>query len=156
ELAERPRAAQIVGAKNAAELVAMFKLQEADIGQVAAAYLTPDQIAELRKLSTQWLATHPDERYVVGVRLEDFAKAQQHDANIPGQQVVSGVFGMLTLNPFRGLDPAVEQVEQTRVLAERMFFYGRQLPVLLTWQADSLYLQVLCEPQVKQLVVDTN
>jgi hypothetical protein len=101
----------------------------------------------------QWLAEHPGERYLVGARPEDFPQAKQ--AEIPGEQFVSSIFGMVTLDPFRGLDPAVKQFEQTRLLAERMFFSLRHMPVLVSWQADLLYLQMLDAPQVRQILAQT-
>jgi hypothetical protein len=69
--------------------------------------------------------------------------------------LATGVFGLVRVNPFAGLDPAVQQFKETRILAERAFFYSQHLPMLASWQVDLLYSQMLDEPQVKQLFADT-
>lgn len=152
-IAQRPATAQLFGQQHTDKLIAALKKQETDVWSIAAGYLTPDQIAELHKLCEQWLEEHPTQRYAINVDLADFQQQQKKDAS--GKQLVSSVFGLITLDPFTGLDPAVREVEQTRIMAERMFFYLRHAPMLLTWQVDSLYLQLLEAPQSKQLLADT-
>jgi len=153
EIAERPWASEDFGAKDAAAIVAALKLQENDVWAIAGQYLTPAQIEELHQLCAQWLQEHPAQRYAISIRLQDFPQAKH--ANDPGQQFVSSVFGVVTLNPFTGLDPAVQEVERSRILAERMFFYLRHMPVLISWQADLLYLQMLDQPQIRKALADT-
>jgi len=153
EIAEEPWVQEQYGENNARAIVTALKNQEADVWQVTSEFLTPDQIKELRDVAVQWKRDHPNRRFAWDVRLADFPQAKKGQA--PGGQLVSSVFGIVTLDPFTGLDPAVKEVEQSRVLAERMFFYLRYLPIFLSWQVDALYLQILATPQVEKLLADT-
>jgi hypothetical protein len=150
-----PWAAEFFGKEDLAIILTTLKAQEADIWRIAGSYLTGDQINELRQLAVRWREDHPDQRYVAGARLADFPESTR--SNPPGGvPLVNSVFGLLTLDPFTGLDPAVKEVEQSRILAERLFFYLQHVPVMMTWQADALYLQILIEPQVQKLFGDMN
>jgi hypothetical protein len=151
-IVERPWTSELYGPEGAAELLVVLKRQEKDIWTLASFYVTPEQANELRKLCAEWLTEHPDQRYAMNIRLADFRQAtQMNPGSVP---LVNSVFGLITLDPFTGLDPAVKEVEQSRVLAERMFFYMRYMPMLLAWQADSLYLQLLEVPQSEKLLGD--
>src|SRR5262245_14747538 len=155
EICEKPWVAEVFGEQEAEVIRRTLKSQEQDIWSIAAPYLTGDQITVLKKLARDWVKDHPNERYAVSVRLQDLPQAQQQQA-IPGQQLMNSVFGLVTLDPFSGLDPAVKEVEQSRILAERMFFYLRHMPMLLAWQIEILYMQMLDAPQIKQVLTDTN
>ena len=165
-------AAETFGPETAAEIVAALKAQEADVWTTAAPYITPQQADELRQLAVRWRAAHPQQRYVVGARLTDFPEAGRHNGGGVGgvggavggaaaatgaaaQQLAGSVFSVVTLDPFHGLDPAVREVEESRVLAERLFFYMRHTPILMSWQADVLFSQMLVQPQMLKLFADT-
>lgn len=151
-IAERPSTASLYGAAQAANLASVLTIQERDVWSVAELYLTPAQRTELKELSAQWLTENPNQRYAINVEIAQLARKERTGA---GKEIIGSVVGVITLDPFTGLDPAVKEVEQTRALAERMFFYMRHMPVLLTWQADSLYLQLMETPPSKALLADT-
>jgi len=151
---QRPWVRDLFGPENTEMMLAVLKAQEQDIWNAASFYLTPEQMTELHKLCEQWLQEHPEQRFVMDVRLTDFNQADQtHRGGIP---LVGSVFRLVTLDPFGGLDPAVREVEQSRFLAERMFFYLRSMPTLVAWQTDSLYMQMLQAPEAKQLLANTS
>ncbi len=154
ESAEEPWALQTFGAETLAPIVATLKQQEADIWKIAALNLSDTQVEELRGVTAQWRQEHPQERYVSGVRLADLPQATRSSA--PDARIAASIFAIIRLDPFAGLDPAVRQVEQSRVLGERMFFYVRHMSTLLSWQAEALYLQMLAAPQARQLLADTS
>jgi hypothetical protein len=150
---EDPWAKNLFGQENVDILLAALKPRETEIWRIASNYLTADQIAELKKLAERWRKEHPEQRFVASGRLAEFAEAKQAAAGGPG--LVSGVFGLIRLDPFSGLDPAVRQVEESRLLAERMFFYLQYMPNLLAWQIDATYLRMLQAPQVQQVTDNT-
>ncbi|MGH7177367.1 MAG: hypothetical protein ACREJC_08310 [Tepidisphaeraceae bacterium] len=154
QLTEDPRVAEVFGRRNVDTLLDALKIQETDVWNVAASYLTPDQIKELHELAARWLREHPEQRYVATARLANFPEARQSAAGAP--QLLNSVFGMITLDPFEGLNPAVREVAQSRILAERMFYYLQHMPVIVSWQADLLVYQMLSEPQVAQLIQNTS
>jgi len=149
---EEPWATELFGAADVKLIVAVLKAEETAIWTFATTCLTPGQITELKQLASRWHREHPDQRYVQTARLADFPESKPSNG---AQQLASSVFGLIHLNPFSGLDPAVQQVEESRILAERMFYYLRHMPLMLSWQVDSLYDQMLAQPQMTQLFENT-
>jgi hypothetical protein len=154
---EQPWARELFGPEDHAMVLATMAAQEKDIWNAAAVSLTPQQIGELHELAGRWLAEHPGQRYVLGARLTDFPQGRKSGgAGGSGPfKFANSVFALATLNPFQGLDPTVQQIEESRILAERMFHYARAAPVLLTWQVDAACYQVLAQPQMTRLLEDT-
>jgi hypothetical protein len=153
ELSGRPWAAQMFGQDEAARITAVLKIQDASIWKICAEYLTPDQIAQLHTLADQWVAENPDQHFVAGARLMDYFQNESNNANtLNVTALANGVLSVVKLDPFNGLDPAVQQVKQSRILAERVFFYAQHLPVLLSWQTDLLYSMMLSNPQMVRLL----
>jgi hypothetical protein len=146
------------GPENVAKILTVARAQEAIIWGLAANYLTADQIAELHQLVDQWRLEHPGQRFVATARLADFSERPQ--ANAGGVNLANDLFKLIKLDPFTGLDPAVKQVEESRILAERMFFYVQYMPTIISWQTDLLYSRMLAEtlnePQVKKALADTS
>jgi hypothetical protein len=155
QIAEAPWPREQFGPESAAAIVATLGVEEAEIWGVVKLYLSPEQIEQLHQLADQWRKEHPDQRFVSEARLADFPQAKKSNNNVNVAQLTTGVFGLVRVNPFAGLDPAVQQFKESRILAERAFFYSQHLPMLVSWQVDLLYSQMLAEPQVKQLFADT-
>jgi hypothetical protein len=151
EISQEPWSSALFGPKNAAAITSTLQTQEAAIWAVVASYLSAEQIQQLRQLAEQWRQKNPDQRFVAGARLADL-RAQKSSNDASSQ----GVFDLAGLNPFGGLDPAVQQIEQSRILAERVFFYAQHLPLVVAWQVDLLYSQILAEPQMRLLLENTN
>jgi hypothetical protein len=158
QISTQPWGAELWGDDNATAITAALQLQENSIWGIVSEYLTPDEVTQLRKVADQWAARHPDQRSVVGARLSEIAAPQPTNDNNNGNitqnvtQLASGVVSLVRIDPFKGLDPAVVQVEQARVLAERAFFYLQHMPLLLSWQTDLLYSQMLANPQTVQVL----
>ncbi len=156
EIAEEPWAQEEFGPDNAAKILAVLTTYDSIIWDTAATYLTPEQVAQLHVLVREWREQHPGQRLVGGARLADFT---HHTGAAADDASASNLLSMMGLDPFTGLDPAVRQVEESRVLAERMFFYMQYMPMLLSWQADILYNslvdQTLAQPQLKSFLDNT-
>jgi hypothetical protein len=166
QIAQDKWVGEMFGPETAAALAAALKTQEADVWSTAAPYLTSQQVEEIHQLAVRWRAQHPGQRYIVGARLTDFSEAGGSSgegggqgvgaaAGAAAQQIAGSVFSVVTLDPFHGLDPAVKELAESRVLAERLFFYMRHTPILMSWQADLLFDQMLAQPQMMKLFADT-
>ena len=116
--------------------------------------LNPDQQKELMDMIQAWRRQNPDQRHVEAIRFRELAvavgKAQQVETPPP-----NSVFSLLFLNPLSGLDPTTVAIQETRQLAERAMYYSQRLPTLLDWQVQLLSLQLVNQPETKQILSDT-
>jgi hypothetical protein len=149
EIAEAPWPREVFGTENATAIISTLRTEEMEIWGLVVPYLSPAQVRDLQQLTKQWHQKHPEERFVSGARLVDFLQAT-NSTNSDASQFA--VLGLVHIDPLVDLDPAVREVKQSRILAERAFFYLQHMPLLLVWQADLLYSQMLVDPQVKHLV----
>ena len=150
---EDPWARESFGPDNQAMILQTLKGQESDIWTVAGAFMNEQQIQELRDVAKRWRQENPDQHLVGGARLGNFPEAKQSDN--AAANLANSIFGLVRLDPFAGLDPAVRQVEESRILAERMFYYLQYTPTLIAWQTDVLYVRMITQPQVTQFLKDT-
>jgi hypothetical protein len=153
EITEEPWMTDMFGAENVQLIVATVKTRETDIWAQASTYLTVDQIAALHQIVERWRQEHPDQRFVSSARLADYTGEKSSKAG--GLNLVNSAIGLVKLDPFNGLDPAVRQVEESRILAERVFFYTQHMPTLLSWQLELTYLEMLEQPEMRQLFANT-
>ena len=65
------------------------------------------------------------------------------------------LFGLLGLDPLAGMDPAVREIAQTRMFAERALFVTQKTPMILRWQAELLSVNAVEMPAVRQLVTNS-
>jgi Tfp pilus assembly protein PilE len=111
-----------------------------------AAVLTPPEMDELRGIIAAWRAKNPEVMLVGFVHFSEFAKAA---GSAPAaQSAPGGLFGLIGIDPLAGLDPAVKQIEQTRLLAERVIFYMQRVPYLMDLQAERVIAQATLAPEV--------
>jgi len=116
--------------------------------------LKPEQQEELRQLILEWRRLNPKQYYVGAVRFREFAEAIGKQPQ--GLPKPTSVFSLLFLDPMAGLDPTVRAVEETRYLAERALYYGQRLPILLSWQAEFLALQLADQPVARQILTNAD
>ncbi|MCE9592991.1 MAG: hypothetical protein K8S98_02255 [Planctomycetes bacterium] len=147
---ETPAASERYGDELVGVLIATYRDQEAKIWRIAARAMTAAQRRELRELIAAWRAENPDATYVANVRLEDFAKARQQSI-VETKQSGDSLLALVALDPLAGLDPAQREVQKSRMLGERVFFYGSRLPQLLKWQVESLTQELLRAPELVAL-----
>jgi hypothetical protein len=147
EASDTPAVRQTLGDQYES-VMAMLRSQEAMAWSVASRFLTSDQLAELRKSIEDWRSANPEQHYLSHVRLVDFEVARPLDAAArrPGS-----IFSLLFLDPLARLDPTVRAIVQSRDTAERMFFYGQRLPLILSWRVEMLVRQTLTSPQATKL-----
>jgi hypothetical protein len=127
---------------------------ETEIWRFAGTVLTPKQMTELHQAIEEWRRRNPLPEDVMAVRAVGFA-SQVGQANKSGADTLDSVFNLLNVDPLTGLDPAVREIAQTRLFAERSLYVTQQMPTLLRWQIELLSINSMEMPSVQQLVTNT-
>lgn len=120
---------------------------------IAGEILSPDQVRKLKEFITTWQKDHPDAREVSSVRLGDVFATKGAGTGL-ALGTTTELLQSFGLDPFGGLDPAVQEVQQTRILAERAFYFAKRWPRLLELQARQLALQLAMQPAPTQVTTD--
>ena len=132
-------------------LLALLGRLETKIWAVADEVMDEAQKAQLQEFITGWTAQNPDVRDVASVRLADLASGRSGMAGLGTPTDLLKSFG---LDPFGGLDPAVAEVQQSRVLAERAFYFAKRWPRILELETRQLALQLSLQPAPARLLAD--
>jgi hypothetical protein len=127
---------------------------ETNIWQFTGQVLTPDQLAELKKGLEVWFRQNPLPENVLAARAVGFA-AEVGKANPIEESKPGSVFGLLMLDPLAGMDPAVREIAQTRLMAERALYVTQKMPTILRWQTELLTLNATQLPAIQQLVTNS-
>lgn len=149
---EGPNARELYGDELAEALIQTYRDQEEAIWKIGNQAMRAELADQLKELINEWREEHPDANYVANVRLEDFAKARQQPL-VSAVKSGDNLLTLLALDPLAGLDPAQREVQQSRMLGERMFYYASRSPQVLKWHVESLYQSLLRAPELKQLLV---
>lgn len=127
---------------------------ETEIWQLVGTVLTPEQQTELRRTIETWRRQNPQPESIVSARAVGFA-SQIAKAGKGNSAKPEGLMNLLTLDPLSGLDPAVREIAQTRLFAERALFLTQKLPMLLRWQTELLSVNAVQLPAVQQMVTNS-
>jgi hypothetical protein len=129
---------------------------ERQILRIAATALKNDQLSELRAAIKTWHEQHPNVRSPSDLGALGFASeiAQSNRSTKPG--ITSSVFNLLSIDPLAGLDPATQELANTRLFAERGLFLARHMPTLIRWETELLVIQTAEMPQMEKLLANTN
>lgn len=120
---------------------------EQEVWSLAGEGLTEAQLSEVRTIVATWLAGDPTSRVTDVSRLPGFA-------DLPGVRgeskggLASELTGLLSVDPLSSLEPAVREVEQSRQLAERAFYYMQRTPELVSARVELLVLRSTRTPEV--------
>jgi len=140
--------AGVFGARAQPVLATLRKVEERAWTQ-SSVVLDPQEQQTLRDAIASWRASHPEARDEVAlVRIEHLGSGPGDERFVLGAP--GGILGDLGLDPLAGLDPAVRQVEQARILGERAFFYAKRAPKLIDLQARQLVMQLEQEPRSQE------
>ena len=132
-------------------------LLEAEAWKVLHPYLSPDQVRDLHSVLDDYRRRFPDSPFIATVRLPELAAALGRHSSAPGSpQRAASIFNLLYLDPLAGLDPAMQAVEQTRLLALRAMYYAQRAPMLLSWQVELTTYQLAAQPESQQVLGDLN
>ncbi len=120
---------------------------------LAQGVLTPAQLAELQRVVIEWHAENPQITAIAYVRFSHIESTLTQST--PGaRSTPTGLFGILGLDPFSGIDPAVREIAQTRELGERTVYYAQRLPNLLDMQVERLTYEFATMPETKRLLAN--
>ncbi len=131
--------------KSTEVLVVGFRQLEKDIWRIAAKVLTKEQQAELRQLILLWRKNNPDKVVYNYLRFSDFA-AQRRNSTLVKKVQAGGLF--------KTVQEVTQQVEETRMLAERGIFLGTRLPLLTGNFAEVWMSQLLVSPETSKILAD--
>ncbi len=131
--------------KSTEVLVDGFRQLEKDIWRIAAKVLTKEQQAELRQLILYWRKNNPDKVVYNYLRFSDFA-AQRRNSTLVKKVQAGGLF--------KTVQEVTQQVEETRMLAERGIFLATRLPLLTGNFAEVWMSQLLVSPETSKILAD--
>jgi hypothetical protein len=133
--------------------LATSRVLETNVWRLAASALKPEFIDELKKTITEWSRNNPEARSAFLVRPQEFAALAVHKPE--GSKAMSSVFSLVDLDPTSGLDPAVREVTEVRLLAERAMFTMQRIPFLVRWQAELMAYEIGDQPQIHQVITNS-
>lgn len=107
-------------------LLQAFLASEQDAWGITGKILSDAQQAQLGGLIEGWRSTHPDQRYVEGVRFREFS-ARAGEVGEERARRARGLFGQLK--------SATQSADQALLMGERALFLAHRLPFLVRLQA---------------------
>jgi hypothetical protein len=123
--------------------------------ELAKGALSADQIAELQHMIVVWRDQNPHVTAISYVHFRDVASSMGKPKT-GSTDKFSGLFSMLGLDPFSGLDPAVREISRSRELAERTIYYAQRVPNLLDMQIERLTFEFATLPEVTRLLANAD
>jgi hypothetical protein len=136
---------------QAAAVLAVHRELEAAAWELAAGILTPTQQSDLQRVLVDWHAKHPDSEIAPFVRFQEFVNEVPSATSKSKVAMPSSLMGLVGLDPMAGLDPAVRQVEQSRLLAERALYYAQRVPIIFDLQLDRSVNRLAAGPASQKL-----
>lgn len=127
-----------------------LRILDREIWQLAQRALNPDAVVALKELIPEIRKRFPDQVHVSAIRASDFAEDRQ--AAVVRLQGGTSLLQLFQLDPLASLSPASQELAQTRLLAERLFFWMKRVPVMFDWQVEEWMLDVFSEPEVQTFV----
>jgi len=120
-------------------IVDAFKKMESDAWHMASKVLTPEQLEELRDLILDWHAANPGQVAVDYIRFSDFGDLGKK----PNLKEIQKPGGLLA--PIR---EATQAADEIRMTSERAMFLLSKMQVIVGFQVEQVYRQLVMEPEV--------
>jgi len=140
--------------ESALPLLEYSRSAETEIWRLAGTVLKPEQQTELRRGIEAWHSRNPLPENLVAGRALGFA-SRVAEASQDTKAEPSSVFSLLKVDPLAGMDPAVREIAQTRLFAERALYVTQKMPMVLRWQMELLSVNAVEMPAVQQLVTNS-
>ena len=125
---------------RAQPLIDVSQKTRADIWKIASRVMKPEQLEVMDYLIWDWRRKNPDVAVVSFVRFDDFAASR-------GKSMIADVTGGTGL--LAPVNDAIKSVDELRLLTERAFYYGKRMPFLMNWQAESAVDNILGNSQIE-------
>jgi hypothetical protein len=131
-------------------LLRALETLEREIWELAYRALDEEAVDALRALIPEIRARFPDQIQVSAIRASDFAD----DRSATVVQIKGGgsLLGLFQLDPLANLSPASQELAQTRLLAERLFFWIKRAPIMMDWHMEEFILDAFGQQEVQSLV----
>lgn len=126
-------------------MVEAFEKMEADVWNLVAKVMTAKQMEELNDVIAKWYADHPKQRAVDYVRFSDFGEIGKK----PNLQEIQKPGGLLA--PVKEATAAVDEVRMT---SERAMFLLTKMQLIMGFQAELVYKQLVMQPEMDTLLKD--
>lgn len=134
-------------------LLDLSRIFETSAWKLAEDVLSPTLRDELRQRIEEWHQSHPLSGSLALARPQEFALELRRQAQTRSSGS-GGIASLLTLDPLLGLDPAIREVTQTRLFAERAMYTLQRMPNLLRWQTELLTRETLQLPEMQAVVTN--
>jgi hypothetical protein len=118
---------------------------ENDIWQIAAKILSIEQQHELRTTILEWRKRNPDKIIYNYFSFSDFA-ADRRKSTLVKKDETGGMF--------KSVQQATQQVEETRMLAERGLYLATRLPLLTGAFSEVWMTQLMVNPEANKILQD--
>lgn len=140
--------------ESADPLMETLRNAETDVWQLVGTVLTSEQQIELHEAITlSQKENSPGETFLTGDAVRFTAKVTK--ANQANQGAPATLFSVLKVDPLSSMEPAVREIAQTRLFAERVLYVTQHMAVILRWQVELLSINIVEIPTVRQLVTNT-
>jgi hypothetical protein len=127
---------------------------ETNVWDLAAQVLSDEQQQNLRQSVDQYFTAKKESWD--DFLLEPLRMASALPRTVQAQQGSGGLFELAAIDPFASLDPAVREVTETRLFAERAMYTLQRMPWLLRGQVELLLLDATAQPQVAKALEDSS
>lgn len=142
---------KVYGEADRPMLEAYVGLEE-EAWALAGSLLEEQQVEDLRATLREWREQNPDFEHTAFLRLPTFREILATGAKEGKSRSTLG--DLLSVDPLSGLEPAVREIEQARILAERAMFYAQRVPMLLSAQVELLGLELAQRPELQRTIAD--
>lgn len=128
------------------------RVLETNVWDLAARFLRPAEVAELRAGIKEWYARTPKVSTAFFARPATFANMVRttQEKEAPG----TSVFSLINLDPTAQLAPAVREVTEDRLFAERAMYTAQRMPFFLRLQGELFAYEVGEQPAVRLALTD--
>jgi hypothetical protein len=133
--------------KTIVPVLAGYRRAEADIRNVAAKVLTPDQMLNLMKIIKRWRRENPEVKSFPLVRFSTFA-ADRRESTLSKAEDPEGLI--------ESVESASETVEEMRLLAERGVYLSTRIPQLFGLFGDLWLTRWMDNPDVQKTLTDVS
>ena len=117
---------------------------ESEIWGIAAEQLSEQAVEDLRVLATEIRQQYITQVFVTSIRASHISRA---DGDSP-VEVPASLLSIIGLDPLASLSPAVREVTESRLLAERVYYYAQKRAKLLEWRVELLLNRSFATPEI--------
>lgn len=137
------QALRFFGEKGRAHAASALGEAKEEISKIAEQAMKPENRARLDEKIVKWRQHSPEVKFVSMVR---FGSLPDDSGKSP-LEALSSLFEVL--NP---LDETSQTVEDAKKMAERMFYFGKRLPELVSWQTETAIDETLSDAEMGRLL----